>query len=101
MAANWLKLNDCKSEFIIFWFKKEFAHDSITSSNHCRLTNQHVCLCQVHWSNIAQHTESGEADLSNMHVYHLHLISRIKKYLTHEQIISGIHACVTSHLDKK
>jgi exonuclease III len=102
MAINWLKLNDTKTEFITFGSKKTLntiaSHaitigDSSINASHAvksigatldntlNLEKQIAATCKVAW-------------------FHLHNISKIKKYLTQHQLKSIIHAYITSRLDQ-
>ena len=102
MAANWLKLNDSKTEFIIFGSKNNLSQistqkvtvgdeeigmsDSVRSigavlDNTLGLDKQIAATCKTAW-------------------YHLHEISKIRKFLTIDQAKTVIHAYVTCRLDQ-
>ena len=102
MAHNWLKLNDDKTEFIIFGAKdhvnslqtscitvggdqigsaKSVKSIGATLDSTLKLEQQIALTCKSAW-------------------YHLHQISRVKKYLSQDQIKTLVHAYVTSRLDQ-
>ena len=102
MARNWLKLNDSKTEFIVYGSKKNLdtittksvtvgdstvaASDSVRSigavlESTLSLDKQVAATCKSAW-------------------YHLYSISKIKKYITADQLKSVIHAYVTSRIDQ-
>ena len=104
MAANWLQLNDNKTEFIIIGTAKALASLGKTSINfancvitpsksnavkslgalfdtNMKLEKQVTCMCRSAW-------------------YHLYQISKIRHFLTTEQTKCVIHAYVTSRIDQ-
>ena len=101
MAANWLKLNDSKTEFIIFG-----------SQNNLSKINIKTITVGGETINISQSVKSIGATLDcNLGLdkqimttcrsawYHLHQISKVRRFLTTEQVKTVIHAHVTSRLD--
>ena len=101
MAANCLKLNESKTEFIVFGSSRNLQNvnsislkvgDAIVPKtdtvknigvhldNALRLDTQVAALCKNAW-------------------YHLHQISKIRDYLDDEQSKAVVHAHVTSRLD--
>ena len=101
MAANYLKLNDSKTEFIVFGSKKNLAE----------IKTQSMCLGESHVpshpsvKNIGVHLDETlkmdkqVAATCKVAWFHLYQISKIRKYLTDDQTKSVIHANVTSRLD--
>ena len=102
MAQNWLKLNDSKTEFIVFGSQANLdvlkttsvtlGSENINISDcaksigatldcHLNMNKQVVTTCRSAW-------------------YHLHQISKIRKFLTVDQTKSLVHAYVTSRLDQ-
>jgi len=102
MAVNWLKLNKSKTDFIIFGAKKNLSllkteaimvgdseiapSESVKSigatlDSTLTLEKQITTTCRTAW-------------------YHLHQISKIKRFLTSEQAKSVIHAYITCRLDQ-
>ena len=102
MVANWLQLNDSKTECIIFGSKKNL---SLLPSTSVKVGNADI----EHSSAIKSIGAYLDAELTmdkqvssvcRAGWYHLHQISRISKYLTPEQRKSVLHAHVTSRLDQ-
>ena len=102
MANNWLKLNQEKTEFIVFGAPKNLdlvqtdcltlGESSVTLAENVRnigfifdsalkLDKQVAQMCRIAW-------------------FHLHQISKIKLYLTEDQLKTVIHAYVISRLDQ-
>jgi len=102
MAANWLKLNNSKTEFIVFGAKKYLSLLSITSLTlgesivpvrdcvksiganfdcNLKMEKQISSTCRAAW-------------------FYLYQIGKIRKYLNEKQTKSVIHAHVTSRLDQ-
>ena len=101
MAANWLKLNDSKTEFIIFGKQKLLDGVGIDS---VKLGDSTVAAVDSVRS-IGAHLDSNlkmKKQISQMcksAYFNLHQISRIKKYLMPIQLKTLIHSHVTSRLD--
>ena len=102
MAMNWLKLNDSKTEFIIFGSKKNLhtiQSQAVTiGGSQISVTDSVKSIGATLDSTLSLEKQISATCKSAW--YHLHLISKIKKYLTHKQIVSVIHAYVTSRLDQ-
>jgi len=102
MTSNWLKLNDSKTEFIIFGTKNNLSHvqaKSVTVGEstisptssvksigahldcHLNMENQISATCKAAW-------------------FHLYQTGKIRKFLTVDQTKSIVHAYVTSRLDQ-
>jgi hypothetical protein len=102
MSANWLKLNDSKTEFIVFGDKKSLSNLDINSiivgdsdvaavqcvksigahlDNSLKMNKQISSTCRASW-------------------FFLHQIGKIRQYLNEEQTKTVIHAHVTSRLDQ-
>ena len=102
MAANWLKLNDNKTEFVVFGRQqnlKELSTQSLTLvdavipvseslksigatlDNSLNMDKQIAAMCKSAW-------------------YNLHQISKIRKCLTIDQTKTIVHAYITSRLEQ-
>ena len=104
MAANWLQLNDSKTEFIIFG----------SSQNLCSLTKTSLTIgqCVIDSKDTKSVKSLGAHFDINMNLdthlsaicksgwYHLYQISKIRSFLTTDQTKSVVHAYVTSRLDQ-
>ena len=102
MAANWLKLNDDKTEFIVFGSKK--------SLNNCKISSIKIGESGVERvssvKSIGAHLDSNLT--MDKHVaatcksawFHLHQINKIKNYLSCDQLKSVILAYVISRIDQ-
>jgi hypothetical protein len=101
MAHNWLKLNDSKTEFIIFGDKGTVSrfHGTTLTLGECFISQSHSV------KNIGAQMDSDfkmDTQISatcRAAWYYLYQIGKIKKVLTEEQTKSIIHAHVTSRLD--
>ena len=94
MAANWLKLNDSKTRFIIFDFKQNLSNLSTVSVT---LGESHImpstCI-DAHIDSTLK-MEKQLAATCKAACYYLHMISKNRKYLTEEQTKPVWHARVT------
>ena len=102
MASNYLKLNDDKSEFVIFGSPHNLA--KVTTSA-VKIGSHHITSSKV-VRNIGAMFDSGlkmdsqVSSVSKSAWYHLYQISKIRQHLTTEQSKCAIHAYVTSRLDQ-
>jgi hypothetical protein len=102
MAANWLKLNDSKTEFIIFGSKQSLSkvqttsvslgESEITPSTSVKSIGAHLDATLKMEKEVAAKCRSAW--------FHLYQIGKIRKYLTLEQTKSVVHAHVTCRLDQ-
>ena len=102
MAANWLKLNDTKTEFIVFGNKSnldELKTDRVTLGD---ASIEKVDRVKSIGATLDRHMklDSHTSSICKSAWFHLHQISKIKLFLTHEQLKSVIHAYVVSRLDQ-
>ena len=101
MARNWLKLNDLKTEFIIFGAKKYlsvFQNATITIGD-CSISSvKSVKSIGAHLDNNLTMDNQIAATCRSAWFY-LYQIGKIRKYLTEEQTKTVVHAYVTSRLD--
>ena len=102
MAANWLKLNDTKTEFIAFGSQgrlKTLKTDCVTiGEEHVTLTDSVKSIGAV-----LDSTMKGEKQISAICKsawFHLFQISKVKQYLTEKQLQVVVHAYVTGRLDQ-
>lgn len=102
MAMNWLKLNNDKTECIIFGSKKNLNGIDISS---VRIGDADIAVSDSVKSigAIFDSTLSMEAQIQatcRAAWYHLHMIGKIRKYLTIEQTKTIIHSYVTNRIDQ-
>lgn len=102
MALNWLKLNDDKTEFIIFGTPFQLRKVITTSIR----VGEHTIQAVTSVRNIgAIFDKNMKMDVhvnktTQLAWYHLYNISKIRLYLSKEQTQSVVHAYVTSRLDQ-
>jgi hypothetical protein len=102
MSANWLKLNDSKTEFIIFGAKQ---HLSVLDVNSFTLGEAKVAATDCVKS-IGAHFDCNLtmkrqiASTCRTSWFYLHQIGKIRRYLDEDQAKAVIHAYVTSRLDQ-
>ena len=101
MARNWLKLNDSKTEFIIFGGKKNIDKFKDVT---IRLGDSDICQSESVKSIGANLDQTLQMDTQISSIcraawFFLYQISKIRKYLTEDQAKTAIHAHVTSRLD--
>ena len=102
MAANWLKLNDDKTEFIIFGSKQQLSQVTTTAvrvGDATITTSPSVKSIGAHLDSLLK-MDTQLAATCKAAWYHLYQISKIRKYLTEEQTKSVVHAHVTCRLDQ-
>ena len=101
MASNWLKLNDSKTDFIIFGAKRNLSSvdtDSIMVGDAAINPSDSV-------KSIGATLDSSLSLKKHVNLtcktawYHLHQISKIKQYLTEDQLKAVIHSYVICRLD--
>ena len=102
MAANWLKLNDDKTEFIIFGSKANLAKVQTKEITIGEVTVERVASVKSIGATLDSHLtmESQVAAICKSSWFHLHQISKIKEYLTRDQLQTVIQAYVISRLDQ-
>ena len=103
MATNWLKLNDSKTEFIIFGSKRNLSYlinKSITIGE-CTIHSDVACVkslgayCDRHLK-----CDKHVTFMCKTVWYQLFQMSKIKQFLTIEQLKSVIHAYATFRIDQ-
>ena len=102
MAQNWLKLNDAKTEFILFGNKNHLKNVNVNSIT-LGTSEVPVKDCVKSIGAHLDKTLSMEPQIASTcrsAWFYLHQISKIRKYLTEDQTQSVIHAHVTSRLDQ-
>ena len=101
MIANWLKVNDSKTEFMVIGSKQQLERVSIPGIQVGDETIAPVTsvrnLGAIFDSNLKMDMHIAKACKSAY--YHLHNIRRIRKYLTDEAACTITHAFVTSQID--
>ena len=102
MAANWLKLNDSKTELITFGSKSNLPHLNVQSVT---VGDSSISNCSSVKSIGAHLDASLNMDKQISAVcksswYALYQISKIRKYLTIDQTKSVVYAHVISRLDQ-
>ena len=101
-ATNYLQLNDSKTEFIVFGSKKNLSE--LPSMN--LIVGHSTIECSTVVKNIGAYLDCNMnlarqlSSTCKSAWFHLHQISKIRRYLTTEQAKSVIHAYVTSRLDQ-
>ena len=102
MAANWLKWNDDKTEFIIFGSKANLAKVQTKEITIGEVTVERVASVKSIGATLDSHLtmESQVAAICKSSWFHLHQISKIKEYLTRDQLQTVIQAYVISRLDQ-
>ena len=101
MEQNFLKLNDSKTEFVMFGTPKDLSQVSDWTVT----VGDNEILPSVSARNIGAHMDSGldmKTQISNTIkscYYQIHGISKIRKFLTVEATKSLVNAFVTSRLD--
>ena len=102
MAANWLKLNDDKTEFIIFGSKENLEHVQTKEIKISEVSVDRVASVKSIGATLDSHLtmESQVAAICKSSWFHLHQISKIKEYLTRDQLQTVIQAYVISRLDQ-
>jgi hypothetical protein len=103
MATNWLQLNDSKTEFIIFGSSKNLSclkHRSIRIGE-CDITSDKLSVKSLGaLFDINLKCDKQVTSVCKSAWYHLFQISKIRHFLTTEQVKSVIHAYVTSRIDQ-
>ena len=101
MIRNKLMINDSKTEFVLIGTRQQLCklqpctisveHDTITAST--QVKNLGCCL-DSHL-NMSKHVTSD----CKSAFFHLYNIRRIKNYLSRENLLTLVHAFITSRLD--
>ena len=101
MITDKLMINDSKTEFILIGTGQQLCklrpcaisvgHDTITASTKVKNLG---CWLDSHL-NISKHATS----MCKSAFFHLHNIRRIKNYLSSENLLTLVHAFITSRLD--
>ena len=101
MIRDKLMINDSKTEFILIGTRQQLCklqpcaisvgHDTITASTQVKNLG---CWLDSHL-NMSKHVTS----VCKSAFYHLHNIRRIKNYLSRENLLTLVHAFITSRLD--
>jgi hypothetical protein len=101
MANNYLKLNDCKTEFLIIGSRQQLAKINIDNirvgSSEIKPVSSVRNLGAWFDSSMTMSTHIGKT--CSKAFYSLYKLKQIRKFLTETATITLIHAFVTSHLD--
>ena len=101
MSANMLKLNDDKTELMVFapkHFHSDFSETSITVDAYSvKKSNQSRNLGVILDSSLTMVSQVNS--VTKICYYHIKRISKIRKFLTQDAAKSLVHAHVTSRLD--
>jgi hypothetical protein len=102
MAANYLKLNDDKTEFIVLG-----SHNSLSKITTSQITIGNCCIKpSTRVKNIGavfDSTMKMDVQVTNMcraAWFQLHLVGKLRSYLSIEQTKNVVHSLVTSKLDQ-
>ena len=103
MATNWLQLNDSNTEFIIFGSNRNLSYlknKSITIGE-CTIHSDIECMQSLGaYFNRHLKCDKQVTFMCKTAWYHLIQISKMKQFLTLEQLKSVIHAYVASRIDQ-
>ena len=101
MAQNWLKLNNDKTEFILFCHPKDHASlpDISLTLGDSRIDKVHSVKSIGAYLDVFMDMDKQIAATCKASWFYLHKIGKIRKFLTEDQAKTVIHAHVTSRLD--
>ena len=101
MAQNWLKLNDSKTEFILFCHSKDISaipQADLTLGECCISQSKSVKSIGAHLDTEINMDKQISATCKAAW-FNLYQIGKIRNYITEDQVKTVIHAHVTSRLD--